>query len=59
MDMARSDKCYGLVIGSVSKESACYAGDLCLIPGLGSSPGEGNGSTLQHSCLENSLDRGS
>ena len=59
MDMARSDKFYGLVIGSVSKESACYAGDLGLIPGLGSSPGEGNGSTLQHSCLENSLDRGS
>ena len=59
MDMARFDKCYGLVIGSVSKESAYYAGDLNLIPGLGSSPGEGNGSTLQYSCLENPLDRGS
>ena len=31
---------------------------LGLIPGLGRSPGEGNGSTLQYSCLENSMDRG-
>ena len=28
------------------------------IPGSGRSPGEGNGNTLQHSCLENSIDRG-
>ena len=44
--------------GSASKESACNAGDLGLIPGLGRSPGEGNGNPLQYSCLENSLDRG-
>jgi len=44
--------------GSVSKESACYAGDLGSIPGLGRSPGEGNGNPLQYSCLENSMDRG-
>ena len=31
--------------------------DLGLIPGLGRSPGEGNGNLLQHSCLENSMDR--
>ena len=42
---------------SVSKESACSIGDLGLIPGLGSSPGEGKGYPLQHSGLENSLDR--
>ena len=42
--------------GSVGKESACNAGDLGLIPGLGRSPGEGNGYTLQYSCLENSMD---
>ena len=36
------------------KESSCKAGD----PGLGISPGEGNGYLLQHSCLENSMDRG-
>ena len=38
---------------SVGKESACSAGDLCSIPGLGRSPGEGNGNPLQCSCLEN------
>ena len=44
--------------GSVGKESACNVGDLTLIPGLGRSPGEGNGNPLQYSCLENSRDRG-
>ena len=40
------------------KESACNAGDPGLIPGLGRSPGEGNGNPLQYSCLENPMDRG-
>ena len=40
------------------KESACSAGDLGLIPGLGRFPGEGNGNPLQYSCLENPVDRG-
>ena len=40
------------------KVSACNAGDLGLIPGLGKSPGEGNGNTLQYSCLENPMDKG-
>ena len=40
---------------SANKESACNAGDLRLIPGLGRSPGEGNGSPLQYSSLENSM----
>ena len=44
--------------GSVGKESACNAGDLGSIPGLGKSPGEGNGNPLQYSCLEISMDRG-
>ena len=39
------------------KNSAYYAGDLGSIPGLGNSPGEGNGDPLQHSCLENSMER--
>ena len=43
---------------SVGKESACNAGDLGSIPGLGRSPGEGNGNPLQYSSLENSMDRG-
>ena len=43
---------------SVGKESACNVGDLGLIPGLGRSPGEGNGNPFQHSCLENPMDRG-
>ena len=44
--------------GSDGKESACHAGDLGLIPRSGRSPGEGNGYSLQYSCLENSMDRG-
>ena len=44
--------------GSNSKESACYAGDLGSILGLGRSPGEANGNPLQYPCLENSMDRG-
>ena len=39
--------------GSDSKESACNAGDLGSIPGLGRSPGGGHGNPLQYSCLEN------
>ena len=39
--------------GSDNKESAYNAGDLGSIPGLGSSPGEGNGNPLQYPCLEN------
>ena len=44
--------------GKDGKESACNAGDLGLIPGLGRSPGEGNGYPLQYSGLENFMDRG-
>ena len=44
--------------GSDSKESACNEGDLGLISGWGSSPGEGHGYPLQYSCLENSMDKG-
>ena len=40
------------------KESACSAGDVSLISGLGGSPGEGNGKPLQYSCLGNRMDRG-
>ena len=45
----------------VVKNTASSAGnvrDLGLIPGLGRSPGEGNGNPLQYSCLENPMDRG-
>ena len=41
---------FPLTGGSDGKESACKAGDLRLIPGLGRSPGEGKGYPLQHSC---------
>ena len=44
--------------GSDSKESACNARDLGLMPGSGRSLGEGNGHPLQYSGLENSMDRG-
>ena len=48
----------GLPWGSDSKVSTCNVGDLSLIPGLGRSPGEGNGNPLQYSRLGNSTDRG-
>ena len=41
--------------GSDSKESTCNAGDLGSIPGLGRSPGEGDGNPLKYSGLENSM----
>ena len=43
---------------SEDKASASNAGDPGSIPGLGRSPGEGNGNPLQYSCLENPMDRG-
>ena len=43
---------------SDGKDSACNVEDLGSIPGLGRSPGEGNGYPLQYSGLENSMDRG-
>ena len=39
-----------------AKESARNAGDLCLLPGSGRSPGEETGYPLQCSCLENSME---
>ena len=46
----------GFPHSSVGKESACNAGDPSSIPGLGRSPGEGQGNPLQYSGLENSTD---
>ena len=48
----------GLPGGSDSKEYGCNVGDPGSIPGSGRSPGEGHGNPLQHSCLENPMDRG-
>ena len=47
----------GFPSGSDGKASVCNAGDPGMIPGLGRSPGEGNGSPLQYPCLENPMDR--
>ena len=46
---------WGFPSGSEDKASACNAGDPGSIPGLGRSPGEGNGNPLQYSCLENPM----
>ena len=46
----------GFSCGSAGKESACNAGDLGSIFGLGRSPGEGKGYLFQYSGLENSMD---
>ena len=50
--------CHGFPGGSDGKESACNAGDPRMIPESGRSPGEGNGNSLQYSCLENPMHRG-
>ena len=46
------------LVAQSAKKSACEAGDLSSISGSGRSPGEGNGSPLQFSCLENPMNRG-
>ena len=48
----------GFLDGSVGKESACNAREVGSIPMSGRSPGEGNGTPLQCSCLENPRDGG-
>jgi len=48
----------GSPVGSESKESVCQCRKPSFIPGLERSPGEGNGYSLQYSCLENPTDRG-
>ena len=48
----------GLTGDSVVKNPPAKAGDVGLTPGLGRSPGGGNGNPLQYSCLENPMDRG-
>ena len=48
----------GFPSGSDGKASACNVGDMGSIPGLGRSPGEGNGNPLQYSCPEISTDGG-
>ena len=50
--------CLGFTCGSAGKESACSAGNLGSILGLGRSPEEGKGYLLHNSCLDNSMDRG-
>ena len=49
---------YGFSGGSDGEESVCDAAAAGLVPGLGRSPGEGNGYPLQYSFLENPMDRG-
>ena len=49
---------WGYPSGSSVKNAPANVGDMGLIPGLGRSPGEGNGNPLQRSCLENTMGRG-
>ena len=46
------------LVAQMVKSLLANSGDMGLIPGSGSSPGEENGNPLQHSCLENPMDRG-
>ena len=57
-EIKRRKKSLGENGSSDSKETARNAGDLGLIPGLGRSPEQGNGNSLQYFCLENPMDRG-
>ena len=57
--LAKSNQHFYLALLSPDgKVSAYNMGDLGSIPGLGRSPGEGNGNPLQYSCLENPRDQG-
>ena len=51
-------KKFGLPMWLSGKEFACNAGDLGSVPGLGRSPGEGNGNPLLYSCLGSPMNRG-
>ena len=57
-EVAAHSSFLGFPGSSDGKASVCNEGDLGLIPGLGASPGEGNGNPLQYPCLENPMDRG-
>ena len=58
-NISRYKACHGAsLIVQLVKNLPAYAGDLGSIPGLGRSPGEGNGNSLQYSCLENPMGRG-
>ena len=52
------ESCMGFSGDSVVKNAPASAGDMGSVPLLGKFPGEGHGSPLQYSCLENSMDRG-
>ena len=58
LQSGREASLVGFPGGSEGKVSACNARDLGSIPGLGRSPGEGNGNPLQYSRLENPVARG-
>ena len=58
LEGTEGEKDEGFPGGSVVKHPSANAGDTGSIPGLGRSPGAGNGSPLQYSCLENPMDRG-
>ena len=49
---------YGFPGGSVVKNMPANVGDMGSIPGLGRSPGKGNGNPFHYSCLGNSMGRG-
>ena len=53
-----NDMCVGFPSDPDGKESVHNVGDSGSIPGLGRFPGEGNGNSLQYSCLENPMDGG-
>ena len=57
-EMLTTAYCWASQVAIVVKNLPADAGDGSSIPGLGRSPGEGNGNPLQYSCLENPTDTG-
>ena len=56
-DEASFGRISGFPGSAVVENPPANAGDMGVIPGLGRSPGEGNGHPLQYFCLENPMDR--
>ena len=58
LNIKKNTRMPAITTGSDGKESACSAKDPGLTSRSRKSPGEGNGYSLQYSCLKNSMDRG-
>ena len=56
LSLATRGEDWASLVAQMVKAPACNAGDPGSIPGMGRTPGDGNGNPLQYSCLENPMD---